>query len=593
MVTTDDAQKLNESTSVSGVWPASSAVIAYEGLKASLSRDRKATLRLVEEAPLRLIASALIEARGRTATVGDIKSALTRDIIKDEDWNKWWNVVRFGIRESRHFSYSPREPIRLRTRNPAEVESDSLDDLRTASRRAQTISNKLRKDSVPAPSITGLGGWILWVQADEHEPLPKSMPPADFVKFLRKLPGSVTQTAISRLRSGITQRLLESKQRPAEKSVEMWQESLVSTLTRWSELSEPSKTSVEDTVALTTRALEKLGPDEFKDIVVWLAEYTSESVENIETVSSALLSTYTESQEGTERLLAAMDGLLEARVRIALWRRLLRLGLAHPNRVPMGRWLRVLNQDDKPELFIGLLTDAHDQSSITEIGSLLGAEWRLANAEERHQLFDAVALSWVLRRQSLPEARTTMIEALSDVDDNNEYEGSLMSEWRELALTSSENEVTRVREDKDRHIGDLEGKLKETEGELNRVRGQLSFLQRENRTKRSNAELEISRDAIIVLGISLQNITGYSEHKPQEIADLEASITLALSTLGAKPVGEIGQVAPYDPVLHDASNPLPAIGTLVTVVAPGVRYSRRGDTPVNLVRIKVQVEERP
>lgn len=591
METTDEIQKSNEPPSVSGVRSVSSGVIAREGLEANLSRDREVMLRWVEEAPLRLVASALVEAPGRRARISDIKAALTREVIKAEDWNKWWNVVRFGLRKSRHFSYSPREPIRLRTRNPAEIDSDSLDALRTEARRAQNASSKLRENSVPAPSIAGLGGWILWVQADEDESMPRSVPPSDFVKFLRRLPESVTKTVISRLTDGISQRLLESKQRPAEKSVEMWQESLVSALTRWSEISEPSKTSVEDTVALTTRVLEKLGPDEFKDIVVWLAEYTSDGVENIETVSSALLSTYTESQEGTERLLAAMDGLLEARVRIALWRRLLRLGLAHPNRVPMGRWLRVLNQDDKPELFIGLLTDAHDQSSITEIGSLLGAEWRLANVGWRHRLFDAVALSWVLHRQSLPEARTTMNEVLDVADEEHEFDGSLMSEWRELMLSASENEVRRLREDRDRHVGDLEGKLKETEGELNRVRGQLSFLQRENRTKRSNAELEISRDAITVLGIALQRISVCSEQKSREIADLEASVTLALSTLGAKPVGEIGQVSPFDPRLHEAVSPLPEIGTPVTVIAPGVRYSRRGDTPVNIVRIKVQVEE--
>ena len=591
VVTTDETRKLNESQSVPGGWPVSSDVIAHEGLEASLSRDREATLRLVEEAPLRLVASALIEARGRTATVGDIKSALTRDIIKDEDWNKWWNVVRFGIRESRHFSYSPREPIRLRIRNPAEVDSDSLDDLRTVARRVQATSKKLPENSVPMPSIAGLGGWILWVQADEDEPMPRSIPPADFVKFLRKLPESVTKTAISRLTSGITQRLLESKQRPAGKSVEMWQESLVSALTRWSELSDLSTTSVEDTVALTTRVLEKLGPNEFKDIVIWLAEYTSESTENIETVSSALLNAYAESQEGTERLLAAMDGLLEAPIKIALWRRLLRLGLAQPDRVPMGRWLRVLSQEDKSELFTGLLADAHDESYITEIGSLLGAEWRLANVDQRHRLFDAVALGWVLHRQSLPDARTAMIEALAEVDDNHEFEGSFMSEWRELVLSASEYEVRRVQEDRDSHVCDLERRLNETKGELNQARRQVSFLEAENRTKRSNAELEISRDAITVLGIALQSLASSSEPKTREIADLEASITLALSTLGAKPTGEIGEVAPFDPVLHDASNPLPVIGTPVTVAAPGVRYSRRGDSPVNLVRIKVQVED--
>ena len=312
MVTTDKIQKSNKSPSVSGVWPMSSEMVTHEGLETNLSRDPGVKLRWVEEAPLRLVASVLIEARGRKARIADIRTALIPEVIKAEDWNKWWNVVRFGLRESRHFLYSPREPIRLRTRNLAEVEPDSLDDLRAAARRAQNASNKLRENSVPAPSIAGLGGWILWVQADDDEPMPRSVPTADLVKFLRKLPKPVTNTAISRLIEGITQRILESKQRPADNSIQMWQESLVSALTRWSELSDPPMIAVNDIVALASRALEVLGPEEFKDVVSWLAAYISKSSENIETVSSALLSAYAEAQEGTERLLAAMDGLLEA-----------------------------------------------------------------------------------------------------------------------------------------------------------------------------------------------------------------------------------------------------------------------------------------
>ena len=564
-------------------------MIAPEGLEASLSRDREGTLRWVEEAPLRLVASVLVEAHGRTAKIADIREALTQEVIEAQDWNKWWNVVRHGLRESRYFFYSSREPVRLRSRNPAEVGSDSLDDLRIVARRSQTESINISESSVPSPSITGLGGWILWVQADEDEPMPKSAPPADFVKFLRKIPESVTKMAISRLTDGITQRLLEARQRPVEKSVVMWQECLVSALTRWSELSNPPDVPVENIVSLTARALEVLGQEEFSNIVSWLATYTSESDENIRTVSSALLSVSPKAQEGTERLLAQMAGLLKPPVRVALWRRMLSLCLARPNKVPVSRWLRVLGHDDRSEIFTGLLTDTRDESSITEVGSLLGTEWRLSDVRRRRCLFDAVALAWVLHRGSIPDARTVMLEALVEVDDGDEFQSSLMSEWREIALSASENEVRRVREDRERRVGDLECQLKETESELTRARRQVRFLEGENRTKRSNAELEISRDAITVLGIALQSIAECADPKPREIGDLEANITLALSSLGAKPIGQVGKVVPFDPGLHEATPP-PVIGTPVTVIAPGVGYSRRGDTPVNIVKIRVQEE---
>ena len=586
MVTTDDIKQSSDSSVVLGDHLESNGMVAQMGLEASLSQDRDATLLWANEAPLRLVASVLIDAHGRKAKSADIKAALTKDVINIEDWGKWWDPVRFGLKESRYFEYGHPKPIRLRARNPEDVDSDSLDDLRMSMRKAQSASSKRRESSV-APVITGLGGWILWVQSDDDEPLPRSVPPADFVKFLRKLPESVIQTAISRLIDGITLRIFESKQRPAEKSIEMWQESLLSALTRWNELIDPPTIPVADMVDLIARALESLGQEEFKDILLWLAAHISENVENIEIIGNALFISYSKSQDGTERLLTAMASLLEAPVRIALWRRLLRLGLAQSNGAPMGRWLRFLPQDDKTELFTNLLADVHDESSVTEIGNLLGSEWRLANVEQRYQLFDAVALGWVLHRQSLPDVTTAMNEVLMEVDDNHEFEGSLMSEWKGLALSMSENEARQVREDRDRHIGDLEQRLKETEDELNRVSRQVRFLEGENRTKRSNAELELTRGAITVLGIALQSLADSLEPKTRKISDLESGITLALSTLGAKLTGNIGEVVPFDPTLHEAASPL-AIGTPVTILAPGVRYSRREDSPVCLVKVKVQ-----
>lgn len=590
MVTTDDTQKADDSPSLSGDRHGSGGVVAQYGLEASLSRDRLATLRWVDEAPLRLVASVLIESARRTARISDIKKVLTQEVIESQDWSKWWNVVRFGLSESRHFSYAPREPIRLRTSNPAEVDSTSLDDLRTAARRTRAASGKARESSTPAPGISGLGGWILWVQADEEEPMPRSVPPADFVTVLRSLPGSITPIAISRLMRGMNQRLLESKQRPAEKSVEIWQESLVTALTRWCELADPPSIPIEDIVDLTARALEALGQDEFKDVVEWIAAYASKNGETVETVSGALLSTSREAQEGTERLLAMMDVLLDAHVKIELWQRLLSLGLTQPNKPPIGRWLRVLGRNERPEVFSALFAQVRDESSIMEIGSLLGAEWRMSDAKQRHRLFDAVALGWVLHRRSLPDARSAMLEAIAAAGDEDGSAGSLLSVWSDMVRSASEDEVRRVREDSNRCVGDLEQRLREAGAELDRVGRRARFLEGENRTKRSNAELEISRDAITVLGIALQGLAGSSDPKSREVADLEGSIKLALSTLGAKLVGEIGEVVPFDPVLHEANAPL-ATGTPVMITAPGLSFSRRGDTPVNLVKTIVQQEE--
>ena len=125
---------------------------------------------------------------------------------------------------------------------------------------------------------------------------------------------------------------------------------------------------------------------------------------------------------------------------------------------------------------------------------------------------------------------------------------------------------------------------------MDRAERQVRFLQGENRNKRRSSELEISRNAITVLGVALQEVATSNAAKSQEVADLEAKITLALSTLGARLCGEIGEVVPFDPVLHKATPP-PVRGTLVKILAPGLSYSRRADTPVNLMKMLVQEEK--
>ena len=585
MVTTKDTHQLNGLASIStGQFQKATP----EGLKACLQKDRESTLLWVDEAPLRLVAAALVDARRRT-TSADLKTTLTAEIIKPQDWKKWWDVVRFGLGESRNFSYnSGKRIIRLhRTSNLAEAYSDSLDDIREAFRKSQSRSNASRESSEPTPSISGLGGWILWVQADEEEPLPRSAPVDDFIKFLRRLPESIVPTAIIRLLSGIEQRLINSKQRPADKPIDMWQQALVAVLNRWSELSYSPDVSTKSIIALTARVLDVLGSAEFEDVVKWIATYSSKSAGNAEVVSDALLLASYETPNGTDILLGRLSKALDVSTRVALWQRLISMGLRQANKPPLEQWVRILEQDDRSDIFPNLLTTVFDDGSIARVGALLTSEWKSADSKQRHRIFDSVALAWVLHRRAIPDTKAAMIDAVSIDDGEWREDESLLSEWRNMALSLSDSEVQRVRDHSEQHITRLKQQLEGTESELIRLQKQVKFLQGENSSKRSGAEFDISRDAITVLGMALQDIATSITPKSQEVSDLESKIILALSTLGAKPCGDVGDVVPFDPVLHEA-NSQPVRGASVKIVAPGLRYTRLADTPINLMKILVQ-----
>lgn len=580
MVTTEDTQQPSSRRSTS-VDSSASPTPPPEGLKASLAKDRESTLRWVDEAPLRLVAAALVDSNRTTAKVADIRSALTPSIIKSEDWNKWWNVVRAGLRESRYFSYAPREPIRLRTRNPAEVDSYTLDQLRAASRQAQSRPSISVEMSVPSPGISGLGGWILWALADEEEPMPRSVPSDDFVLFLQRMPESVAPTALSSLMSGIEQRLVDANQKLADTSVKAWESAFVAALNRWAELSYSTEVSIQGIVALIVRVLEARHSAAFQDVAEWIAAYAARSTSDAEAISNALLSVSTVAPIGTENLLRRLSGQLDSSTKVTLWRQLISNGLRRTDMLPIGQWMRILNLEDKVDVFVALLTTIYDESSIARIGDLLEAEWKQVDSKQHYKLFDAVAVAWALHWQSVPVSKKAMLEAAGDGE--REDEASLLSEWRSIVSSLSEKERNRS----EQREAELEQQLKDTKSELDRAGRQIRFLQGENRSKRRSAEIEITRDAITVLGFASQDLA--TAPKSQILDDTEARVILALSTLGAKPFGSVGALVKFDPALHEAT-PTPVTGTPVRIVAPGLTYSRRSDTPTIFMKSLAQEE---
>ena len=667
------------------------ARIVPGGLQANLAANREETLRWVEEAPLRLVAAALLDAPRRTAKVGEIREALTAEVIESGNWNRWWNIVRLRMRDSRHFSYVDRKPIRLRAFNLADVDSSSLDELRASTRVSMSGADKSSESTAAAPSATtsvdagkagqgagptpdiaGLGGWVLWVQADEGEeqPMPKSVPPIQFATFLGRQPKALAGRAVSRVASGIRQRVVESNN-PSDNTIESWQGSLVATLNRLSGVADQQDAALKEAVLITARVLEKHIRPEFQDVVEWMAAFTSISGGSAKIMSDAILSASRIAPLGTNHLLGRLTKLLDAPVRKDLWLGLMQsslstrraagllqhwLGmlkaeeradaitylfrvveggesvkvvdsllrteweqssvrqrerlsdavalswqsqLSEPSKnsftlngakptAQMGTWLKVLDPDERYEVISHLIRVGGNAGMIQAIGPVLETEWNIANDEQRRSLFETVALGWALHDGLRPYARVVMREALLEPNGRGATsQDSRLSELAGVVGEASRAEVNRVRSDLNRQLGERERQLGETAAELDRTKKHLRFLQGEKRQARIGADLEITRDAIIVLGIALQEIATSLEPKSQLTSDVRARIVLALSTLGARPIGQVGDLVPYDPALHEADHP-PISGKQVTITAPGMEYYRRSDSPISLLKTQVK-----
>ena len=670
---------------------ASRARIVPGGLKANLAANREETLRWVDDAPLRLVAAALLDAGPRRqAKVGEIENALTGEVIENGGWNRWWNVVRPRLQKSGDFSYTKNKPIMLRTRNLADVDSSSLSELRGSNRvssngasqssngaapaaaKASSGADKTSEKAPPTPDIAGLGGWILWVQADagEEQPLPKSVPPANFATVLGKQPKALAGRAISRIASGIEQRVVESNN-PSDKSIESWQDALVAGLNRLSGVPDQQDAAIKEAVLITARVVEKHRRSEFQDVVAWMAAYTSVGENAVKTMSDAILNASRTSSQGADALLGRLSKRLDSPVRKSLWLELMQSNLTtrrdegllrkwlgmlddedradaityllgvvqggdsvkfldsllraewetasdtqrarlseavalswqlrrdepSPNGIylngakptaQLGTWLKALDAVDRYDVISHLIRAGGDAGMIEAIASVLETEWKIADDEQRHVLFNAVALGWALHHGLRPKTQAVMREALLELAGNGAgRQDSRLSELADVVGEAASAEVDRVRDEYERKLGEKDQELAEKVRQLDHANGLIEFLQGEIRTKRQSTELDITRDAITILGIALQELATSPSSKSDELSNVQARITLALSTLGVKPIGEIGETVEFDPRLHETDDE-PNRGTLVDVTAPGMQFSRRKDNPMNVVKMQVK-----
>ena len=594
-----------------------------EGLDSFIIRDPREVLRWKDENPLRLVAAAMIDMRGRAAKK-DIQVRVVPDIVALEDWENWWKVVQPAIRGSQHFDYNPRSGTRLRGTKPSDIEAVALGDLSAKSRKTGGASK-----STTSPSTR----WIMWVQSDAPLPIPRGTPPPDFPEFLSQQPAVLIPTAVARLREGVEDRILNAGQAPKTSGV--WIESLSVALRRWVETTKPPETSVAETVTLAMRLSGVLEPrdsyslikwllpsvsesakasspslesiaevvgmaarlDDSSSLIKWFVAYMSESVENSAVMTNAILINLRRTPRETSSLLQNLHDSLGGPARKDLWRRLITSDSGQISDWLNNRWRTIPAANEKAEVATSLIMASQDADLMGNLDSLLSGEWDFADGEQRQHLFNPILFGWLMRRALMPGCRRVLRELAERVGENGATPresaasaiDSLMPYFEEFIAIAAKNRLKRQGADYENKLAIERGRLRDTKAELEITTTQLTFLQKENRTKRTVATLEITRDAIIVLGDALQGLATSDVPRSRETGNLESKIVLALSTLDTRPFGEIGEVAPFDPKIHQTAHP-PEIETPVKVVAPGLRYSRGNDASAIVVPMKVQRE---
>jgi hypothetical protein len=556
--------------------------LPMDGLSAGLLVNREEILRWKDEAPLRLVAAALVDL-GNSARTADLKRQLSMVV---GDWSRWWKRVQPALKESDQFSYRS-GATELKT-SPADIQPISWDALAAPSK---LVRPRDRRSKATGDSSVRLAEWVTWIQSSLPDTPPGPYPPKALPLVLQNLHVAIVPTATDNLLRAIEHYLINTKKLTAS-SLQAWLSALLAALQRQVQLlpNNEEEVPLPRIVALTVRILETGDLREGEDLVSWLADYVSRTGHGLHDAAMAFLSVAGEHSSGMPALLKGMREALLPSTRIDLWQLLVQVETDEMLGFRAGHWLRILDPAERVDVLSSLFVVLRDEESIRRAGSLLQREWKSARAAEKRHLFKAVLLAWLLHDQLRSELRA-MIEANMTQDQEGLVpDSSHAREFREIALSLAEGEIERARRADDHKMVALQRKLEESEAALDRAEKRARYLGGELQRSSRVAELDISRDAIEVLGESLQRLFVSSDSPVQKMQDAKAGITLAIMALGAEVFGEVGERVPFDPQVHRVPQ-APASGSPVRVIAPGLRYTRRTVPPLVLIPIQALLEE--
>ncbi len=570
--------------------------IPEDGLEASLLENRGAVSLWIDEAPLRLVAAALVDMDNK-ARATPLKDKLTASVIEPARWNQWWKKVRPTLMKSKYFRYNGKTEIRLIAK-PSDIHSVRLNELTIPPPVISAGKSSPKKTTTPAMR---LAEWVIWIHSDEAGDMPKLSPPDTLRPILRQLPLTLVPTAIERLALGIEQNILASN-RPATSSSRAWLNSLASVLQRWLELPDPPPIPLSRLVNLTTRVLGVLDQGEYKNLVNWMTDYTSQNRDNTSKMADALRSTSVEASDETERLLTLIHTRLDEPTVIDLWHQFLNPNPRQISGSIERRWLKMLHPVEKAEVISSLLTSVQNEDSVQAIGDLLKIEWgtpsvrerqrglSLTRAREHKYLFRSIMLAWLLHEQLRPSAETILKEEMLSNLSSPASEDSLMAKWKSMAQYLSQNEIEQIRSDMTHELDIARDRQKKAESELDRAKRQARYFQGELQNASRVAVLDITRDALLMLGEILQQLVA-SPHSPsQKIEDANAGVTLVIGSLGAEPFGNVGEVTSFNSKLHTTGQPT-SENEPVEIIAPGLKFTRGMDSPLVMIRAQVRVKD--
>ena len=532
---------------------------------------------LARDAPLVLVAQT-IHSMGGKAKSADIRKKLEAHIGKDFAWKTWWDRVLPAVKDTRNFGYRGSRSIALMT--PVERVPDTP-------WKGLPASAKVSKTKSPS-----VADWRNWFKSPNSGMPPGRFPNKPVINALGKFNGKDIGPALEKTLWGAETFL--GVEFPAPQPAVGWSEALTRAFNRYREVSELEvANSLSGQVGyLLTRLFnvgvnandlpESLRPKssdlggrlaeslrsawEFpRQPVAWKQEFTAGIWRGWEAPKYARAFFET----------ACSNPQVGRREQAALALQIIVGGLREPADArrfsAFDRILDRLPAGDRTQSLCELIVGAGAGNNSNEgVLAYIGASRHVARPPSPSARLNLLVIASLLltdgQQRVAQQASRELREVL--VGNSKDATGNV---W-EVLLARVRDHINNLEQ---AHAEELERQRQSLDDQLEEQRWKVENLGREVDRLRSQivagrevSRMDILQDILAVISGALQEIRQQDTSITEPLRYVEPKLVLALRAAGAQEFGTVGDIVPYDPVMHKA-------GEYIPLHSP-VRVSARG-----------------
>ena len=539
------------------------------------------TERLARDAPLVLVAQT-IHSLGGNAKSADIRKQLEAHIGKDFAWKTWWDRVLPAVKDSRNFGYRGSRSITLMT--PVEnVPHTPWEGLPASAKGSKTKS----------PSVAD---WRNWFKSPNPGMPPGRFPTKPATNALGKFNAKDIGPALEKTLWG-TETFLDLEV-PTPQPAVGWSEALTRAFNRYREVSElEAANSLPAQVGYILTRLFNVAvnandlPESMRPKSSDFGERLAESLRSAWEFPGQPVAW---KQEFTAGMWRGWEDLKYARAffetvcsnpqvgrreQAALALQIVVSGLCEPADArrfsAFDRVLDRLPAGDRTQSLCELIVGAGAGNSSSEgVLAYIGASRHVARPPSPSARLNLLVIASLLltggqqgiAQQASRELREVLVGNSKDATDNV-WEG-LLTQVRDYINNLEQahaEELERQRRSLDDQLEEQRWKVENLSQEVDRLRSQIVAGREESR-------MDILQDIVAVISGTLQEIRQPDTSVTEPLRYVEPKLVLALRAAGAHEFGTVGDLVPYDPVMHKAGEHIP-LHTPVRVSARGAIMS--------------------